>query len=195
MKSIKACGLCLSVIVALSGCATAPTPQESDVQAEQAVLEASFSEAVQAMEQGDLAEARTRFEQLARDYPDKAGPMANLGIIAFQEGDTDTAKQWFESALAVNPEHVQALNHLGVIARKPGNLMKQSAITGLPWRRIRITHQQSLIWPSCLISIWVTLPMRSNSMSVINRLPENRTRDWKTGYLMRKTESDVEKLI
>ncbi|WP_405420318.1 tetratricopeptide repeat protein [Marinobacter flavimaris] len=120
MKSIKACGLCLSVIVALSGCVTTPTPQESDVQAEQAVLEASFSEAVQAMEQGDLAEARTRFEQLARDYPDKAGPMANLGIIAFQEGDTDTAKQWFESALAVNPEHVQALNHLGVIARNAG---------------------------------------------------------------------------
>lgn len=120
MNSIKARGLCLSVIVALSGCATAPTPQESDVQAQQAVLEASFSEAVQAMEQGDLAEARTRFEQLARAYPDKAGPMANLGIIAFQEGDTDTAKQWFESALSVNPEHMQALNHLGVIARNAG---------------------------------------------------------------------------
>ena len=120
MNSIKACGLCLSVIVALSGCVTAPTPPESDVQAEQAVLEASFSEAVRAMEQGDLAQARTRFEQLARDYPDKAGPMANLGIIAFQEGDIDTATQWFERALAVNPEHVQVLNHLGVIARSAG---------------------------------------------------------------------------
>lgn len=120
MDLIKACGICLFMMFTLSGCVTAPTPQESDVQAEQAVLEASFSEAVQAMEQGDLAEARTRFEQLARDYPDKAGPMANLGIIAFQEEETDTAKQWFERVLAVNPEHVQALNHLGVIARNAG---------------------------------------------------------------------------
>jgi Tfp pilus assembly protein PilF len=120
MKSIKACGICLLVVFALSGCVTAPTPPESDVQAEQAVLEASFSEAIQAMEQGDLAEAKARFDQLARDYPEKSGPMANLGIIAFQEEETDTAKQWFERALAVNPEHVQALNHLGVIARNAG---------------------------------------------------------------------------
>lgn len=109
------------MIVALSsGCATAPTPPESDVEAEQAALEASFSEAVQTMEKGDHAEARTRFEQLARDYPDKPGPLANLGIIAFQEGDAETAKSWFQRALAVSPEHVQALNHLGVIARNAG---------------------------------------------------------------------------
>ncbi|WP_296931039.1 tetratricopeptide repeat protein [uncultured Marinobacter sp.] len=120
MNSIKVGGLCLVVIVALAGCVTAPTPPESEGQDEQAVLEASFSEAVQAMEQDNLAEARTRFEQLARDYPDKAGPMANLGIIAFQEGDTEAATQWFERALAANPGQVQALNHLGVIARNAG---------------------------------------------------------------------------
>lgn len=120
MNSIKSCGFCFLMTIVLAGCVTAPTPPEPDVQTDQAVLEASFSEAIQAMEQGDLAEARTRFEQLARDYPDKAGPMANLGIIAFQEGDTDSAAQWFEGALAVNPEHVQALNHLGVIARNAG---------------------------------------------------------------------------
>jgi Flp pilus assembly protein TadD len=108
------------MMFALSGCVTAPTPPESDVPAEQAVLEASFSEAVQTMEQGNVVEARARFEQLARDYPDKAGPMANLGIIAFQDGEAETATQWFERALAVNPEHVQALNHLGVIARNAG---------------------------------------------------------------------------
>jgi Flp pilus assembly protein TadD len=105
----------------LSGCVTTPTPPpESEGEAEQAALEASFNEAVNAMKEGDLAEAKTRFEKLANDYPGKAGPMANLGIIAFQEGDTENATQWFERALAVNPEHVQALNHLGVIARNAG---------------------------------------------------------------------------
>ena len=51
MNLIKTCGLCLLLSVALSGCVTAPTPPESDPQVEQAVLEASFSEAVKAMEQ------------------------------------------------------------------------------------------------------------------------------------------------
>jgi len=120
MSSIKTFGICLVVISVLSGCVTAPPQPESDEQAEQAVLEASFSEAVKAMEQGDVAEARSRFEQLASDYPEKAGPMVNLGIIAFNEGDTETATKWFEAALAVNPDHVQALNHLGVIARNAG---------------------------------------------------------------------------
>jgi len=120
MGSIKACGLCLFVMFSLSGCVTAPAPPESEAEVEQAVLEASFAKAVSAMEEGNLAEAKTRFEQLASDYPGRAGPMANLGIIAFQEEDTETAKSWFERTLAVNPEHVQALNHLGVIARNAG---------------------------------------------------------------------------
>lgn len=96
MSSIKACGLCLFVIFSLSGCVTAPAPPESKAEVEQAALEASFAKAVSAMEEGNLAEAKTRFEQLASDYPGKAGPMANLGIIAFQEEDTETAKSWFE---------------------------------------------------------------------------------------------------
>lgn len=120
MSWIKAFGASLLAMIVLSGCVTAPTPPESDTQAEQAMLEASFNEAVQAMEQGDPAEARSRFEQLAEDYPDKAGPMVNLGIIAFQEGDTEMATTWFERALEVNPDQVQALNHLGVIARNAG---------------------------------------------------------------------------
>jgi len=123
MNWTRACGISLFALFAMSGCVTAPTPPPPESEgraAEQAVLEASFSKAVQAMEQGDLAEAQTRFEQLAMDYPDKAGPMANLGIIAFQNGETETATLWFERALAVNPEHVQALNHMGVIARNAG---------------------------------------------------------------------------
>lgn len=120
MNWIRAFGASLIAMIVLSGCVTAPTSPESEGEAEQAVLEASFNEAVQVMEQGNVAEAQSRFEQLAIAYPEKAGPMANLGIIAFQEGDADSATQWFESALAVNPEHVQALNHLGVIARNAG---------------------------------------------------------------------------
>ncbi|HCA11402.1 MAG TPA: hypothetical protein DEO66_06645, partial [Marinobacter adhaerens] len=103
MSSIKACGLCLFVMFSLSGCVTAPAPPESEAEVEQAALEASFAKAVSAMEEGNLAEAKTRFEQLASDYPGKAGPMANLGIIAFQEEDTETAKSWFERTLTVNP--------------------------------------------------------------------------------------------
>lgn len=121
MNWIRAYGIGLLTVLAISGCVTAPPAPEPEGQASnQAVLEASFREAVQAMAQGDLAEAQARFGQLAREYPERAGPMANLGIIAFREGETETAKRWFERVLAVNPRHVQALNHLGVIARNAG---------------------------------------------------------------------------
>ncbi|WP_372999531.1 tetratricopeptide repeat protein [Marinobacter sp.] len=121
MSWTRAYGICLLAMFLMSGCVTAPSsPESEDQAAEQAVLEASFSEAVQAMIEGDLGEARARFERLAGEYPEKAGPMANLGIIAFREGETETARQWFERVLVVNPQHVQALNHLGVIARNAG---------------------------------------------------------------------------
>lgn len=148
MKLINAFGPCFWVIFVLSGCTTAPTVPESDAPAERSSLETSFSEAVRAMEQGDHDEARARFEQLARDYPDKAGPMVNLGIIAFQEKDSETAAQWFERALAVNPEQVQALNHLGVIARSAGKFDEAQGIITPLWQWIRITRLRSLIWLS-----------------------------------------------
>lgn len=121
MSWTRACLVGFLTMIAVSGCATAPTPPEpEDRVAEQAELEVLFSEAIQAMEQGYLAEARALFEPLAEQYPEKAGPTVNLGIIAFQGGETGVAEQWFERTLAANPGHVQALNHLGVIARKAG---------------------------------------------------------------------------
>lgn len=121
MKWTRSCVTSLLAMVAMTGCVTAPTAPEPDKEgAEQAILEASFSQAVQAMEQDDLAEAQTGFEQIAAQYPEKAGPLANLGIIAFQAGEIETARQRFERTLAVNPRHVQALNHMGVIARNAG---------------------------------------------------------------------------
>ncbi len=122
MNWTRACGICLLVMLTMSGCVTAPSPVESEDQAaDLAALEVSFREAVHNMEQGNLVEAKAQFEQLALEYPEKAGPMANLGIMAFQAEDTETAKQWFERALVANPQHLQALNHLGVIARNAGD--------------------------------------------------------------------------
>lgn len=120
MNWSRAYGFCLLAMLVMTGCTTTPTREPEEQASEQAELEASFLEAVQAMEQDDLTGAQVRFEQLARDYPDKAGPMANLGIIAFRQGEIETAKRWFEQVLAVDPQHVQALNHLGVIARNDG---------------------------------------------------------------------------
>ena len=119
MNWTRAYGICLLTVLAISGYVSAP-PEPGDSTSDEALLQALFREAVQTIEQGDLNEARSRFEQLARDYPDKAGPAANLGIIAFTEGDFETAKQWFEQVLGVSPQHVHALNYLGVIARNDG---------------------------------------------------------------------------
>lgn len=117
----RSAGLALVAMIALSGCATAPRPAPPEAaETAQAELQAAFSAAVEALEQGQLANARARFQALAEANPEKAGPLANLGIIAFREGDLEAAQGWFERTLAVNPNHVTALNHLGVIARRKG---------------------------------------------------------------------------
>ncbi len=114
-------------ILLLSGCSLGP--QRADTadgaaaitQASETQLQEAFSEAVVLMENGDTDEARARFEQMAAEHPQRSGPVANLGLLAFQAGDMALAKAHFEQVLVLNPAHPVALNHLGVIARKAGD--------------------------------------------------------------------------
>lgn len=116
----------LLLLLLLSGCALGPkdmdtpthegAPEESEAQ-----LQAAFADAVVLMQNGDTDEAGARFEQMAAQYPQRSGPIANLGLLAFQADDMELARNRFEQVLSVNPAHTVALNHLGVIARMTGD--------------------------------------------------------------------------
>lgn len=118
----------LVLVLAIAGCATTKAPEDEAAQAqaeaEEQALQEDFSAAVEQMAEGNLESARQSFEAIHQAYPERTGPLANLGILAMESGDTDTAQTHFETVIELDPEHAAALNHLGVIARQNGEFEK-----------------------------------------------------------------------
>ena len=119
------------VTALLTGCATAPEPQDqaqekelSERQAQREALQKSFFEALDAMKKGNENTAREQFKSLHKEHPDRTGPLANLGILALEAGDRAQAKAYFDQVLERDPSHAVALNHLGVIAREKGEFAR-----------------------------------------------------------------------
>lgn len=182
MSWTRACRVGLLSVLVLSGCVASPPAPEAAGKAEaRARLEASFREAVKAMEAGNLTEARARFGQLVNEHPDKAGPMVNLGIIAFRAGESDTASEWFRRALTVNPKQIAALNHLGVIARNAGEFADaeqyyRAALASDP------DYAPALLNLAFLLDIYLgrpaeAVPLYERYQSVA-REPDKRLEDW-----------------
>ncbi len=120
--------LCVAgVLILMTACAG--QPQVAPVPTVQAVTQpvgpdagemASYQAAVQYLEQGDYDRAKPVFIALAQKYPDFAGPLANLGILAEQQGDMDAAIAQYQVALAIKPDHVAALNNLAILLQQRG---------------------------------------------------------------------------
>lgn len=128
MNWVKPLAIATLFAVILSGCALSPG-KGSDTQGASATgadpaLQKAFAEAVNLMQEGNTGEARTRFLKLAKDYPERTGPLANLGVLAYQAGNPDEARGYFEAVITLDPEHEAALNYLGVIARLDGEFEK-----------------------------------------------------------------------
>ena len=110
----------------LSGCALSPGPgegassPEAEQQAAEAQLAQEFQTAIALKQRGDADQARALFELLAAQHPERTGPLANLGILAYEAGETEQASDYFDAVLALNDGHRVALNHQGVIARQAG---------------------------------------------------------------------------
>lgn len=123
VRQITAVALLTSV---LSGCALSPGPGEGDVppdaeqQAAEAQLVEEFQAAIALKHRGDIDQAKAQFERLAAQHPQRTGPLANLGILAYEAGETEQASDYFDAVLALDDGHPAALNHQGVIAREAG---------------------------------------------------------------------------
>lgn len=110
----------------LSGCALSPGPKddaaapEGEQQAAEAQLLEEFQAAVELKQAGDIEAAKARFEQLAAEHPERTGPLANLGILAYEAEEPEQASGYFDAVLALDDRHKVALNHRGVLAREAG---------------------------------------------------------------------------
>jgi lipoprotein NlpI len=107
-----------------AGCATTPDPEKDAElvreQARQEALRQDFDQAVEAMKSGNHGAAKEQFQVLHEQYPERTGPLANLGILAMEAEEPARARTLFEQVVALDPSHTTALNHLGVIARENG---------------------------------------------------------------------------
>lgn len=85
---------------------------------------AAYEAAVQALEAGDLIAAKSVLLDLAKKYPEFAGPVVNLAILAEKDGDMDGAIAQYQVALAIKPDHVAALNNLAVLLQQRGEFAR-----------------------------------------------------------------------
>ena len=84
-------------------------------------LQASFNEAVAAMQQKQWDKAEVTLKQLAEKNPKLSGIYLNLGIVYRNKGDTAKAVEEFNRAIATNPKNLDAYNQLAVLKREAGD--------------------------------------------------------------------------
>ncbi|MCC5793166.1 MAG: tetratricopeptide repeat protein [Chromatiales bacterium] len=82
--------------------------------------EQRWRQALAAREVGDSGKAREGFLRLNAEYPQLAGPLVNLAILAAEDEDTAAARQLLEQAAAVCTACAPVWNELGVVERREG---------------------------------------------------------------------------
>jgi len=84
-------------------------------------VQASFNEAVAAMQQKQWDKAEVTLKQLAEKNPKLSGIYLNLGIVYRNKGDTAKAVEEFNRAITANPKNLDAYNQLAVLKREAGD--------------------------------------------------------------------------
>lgn len=133
-------GLC-AVLLLLAGCATAPKakperpaatetkPVAKPATAAKPVVapnpakdaNGQFEDALAALKAKNLPEARAGFELLAKEHPEFAGPLTNLGILNAKASAREVAIANFNKAVNANPRNAIAHNWLGILYRESKN--------------------------------------------------------------------------
>jgi Tfp pilus assembly protein PilF len=114
--------LAMLVVILLFGCASGPMPKPGDQ-----AISTEYQQAVAKLEAGDLDEAHKALLQLTREYPDLAGPYANLGLLYQRQGNTKAAAAAFDKALAVKPDSGRIYNAAALLYRSVGRFADAEA--------------------------------------------------------------------
>lgn len=86
--------------------------------------QARFEAALELWRQGQVGEAEQAFVALVKDFPEHAGPWANLGIIYARSNRRDQAIGALAKAASLNPDNKVAFNWLGILYREAGDLTR-----------------------------------------------------------------------
>lgn len=91
-------------------------------------VEASFRDAIAAMQKKNWNYAEGVLKQLAAANPGLSGVHLNLGIVYHATGDNAKATEAFNKAIAANPKNMDAYNQLAVLKRETGDFAGAEAL-------------------------------------------------------------------
>jgi tetratricopeptide (TPR) repeat protein len=80
----------------------------------------SYGEALALLQAGDETQAAARFDALAQQYPDYAGPLVNRAIIHARHNEPEPALALLERAVVVCGDCAAAWNERGILLRQQG---------------------------------------------------------------------------
>ena len=99
-----------------------PNPYTTDTKAVPAEAKRLFVVADTLLKGGDLKGARTRFEDLAKQYPSLSGSWVKLGDICQKEQKYVEAVKQYENAIHANKNNVNAYIALALVNRRQGHI-------------------------------------------------------------------------
>jgi protein O-GlcNAc transferase len=85
-------------------------------------LDAAFTRAVAAHQQGDVVSAERMYREILRSYPAHTPSLCNLGVLMVRAGRPDQAAECYHLALSASPGHPDAHFNLGNLYRRANRL-------------------------------------------------------------------------
>lgn len=123
---LKSCrGAIAATLVVLAGCASGPASlpdpvAASAVSAYPADASDRYARALGLIDAGEAGKAADMLRVLAADYPDYAGPLINLAMLAADNGNADEAMALLVQALEICENCAPAWNQAGILHREAG---------------------------------------------------------------------------
>ena len=123
----------IGVLLLLAACAGKPVNTGVDANVESKIIEIptqaarDFKAAIRLMNKNKLEQALTAFEKMTQEYPDLAGPFANIGVIYGRQGKWEKASEALEISVNKNNKNIKIINQLGLAYRHLGEFKKAEA--------------------------------------------------------------------
>lgn len=117
----------LLIFTSFMGCSSGQLKPQVEANVKSEVIEIpaqaaiDFKQAISLLNNEKLDKAKTTFKKMVADYPQLAGPYANLGVIYSRQKKWSEAKDVLVKGSQKNPKNIKILNQLGLVYRNQGN--------------------------------------------------------------------------
>lgn len=143
-----------------------------------------YKMALYAMRDKKINIAKPLLLKITKDYPELAGPHANIGIIYYKQGDYKKALISLKTALAKNPTNAYAHNGLASVYQQQGDftLAEKHFLLAINYKKdYAIAHYNiALLYDVFFHKIKASVKHYRQYLSIIEKkgLADTQTRNW-----------------